>query len=119
MLRALQLNAYQVAGVLRNMWSDFETETAVLLRDYKDPDLETAQEEQDIAKNGSQRCSAAKSEKQRLACWYTFALAGHASVLEMSNTKGTLSSIVYQDRDRHLQFLAAQQAYTLVIISDM
>ncbi|KAF9960041.1 major facilitator super transporter protein [Mortierella alpina] len=115
MLRALQLNAYQVAGVLRNMWSDFDTETAVLLRDYKDPDLETAQEEQDIANNGSQRCSAAKSEKQRLTCWYTFALAGHASVLEMSNTKGTRSSIVYQDRDRHLQFLAAQQAYTLFL----
>ncbi|CAO3563846.1 unnamed protein product [Mortierella alpina] len=114
-LRALQINAYQVAGVLRNMWSDFETEAAVLLRDYKDPDLEPTQDEQDIVNNGPQRCSSAKSEKQRLACWYTLALAGHASFLEMSNTKAFHISVVYQERDRQLQFLAAQQAYSLFL----
>ncbi|KAF9924927.1 major facilitator super transporter protein [Mortierella alpina] len=114
-LRALQINAYQVAGVLRNMWSDFETEAPVLLGDYKDQDLETTRDEQDIANNGLRRCSAAKSEKQRLACWYTVALAGHASFLEMSDIKGTHIGIVYQERDRHLQFLAAQQAYSLFL----
>ncbi|KAF9956063.1 major facilitator super transporter protein [Mortierella alpina] len=114
-LRALQINAYQVAGVLRNMWSDFETETAVLLEDYKDPDLETTQDEQDIVDSGPQRCSNAKSEKQRLACWYTLALAGHASFLEMGDTKGSHISIVYQEHDRRLQFLAAQQAYSLFL----
>ncbi|KAF9576070.1 major facilitator super transporter protein [Mortierella alpina] len=114
-LRAMQINAYQVAGVLRNMWSDFEIETAVILRDYKDPDLEATQDEQDIVNDGSQRCSAAKSEKQRLTCWYTRALAGHASFLEMSGTKGSHIGIVYQERDRHLQFLAAQQAYSMFL----
>ncbi|KAF9274682.1 major facilitator super transporter protein [Mortierella alpina] len=114
-LRALQINAYQVAGVLRNMWSDFETEAAILLRDYKDPDLEATLNEQDIVNNGPWRCSAAKSEKKRLACWYTLALAGHASFLEMSGITGTHIGIVYQDQDLHLQFLAAQQAYSLFL----
>ncbi|KAG0211693.1 major facilitator super transporter protein [Mortierella sp. GBA30] len=113
-LRALQINAYQVAGVLRNMWSDFETEGAVVLRDYKDPDLDlqmTEDEEQSTVEKLSQICSVAKSEKQRLACWYTLALAEHASFLEMSRSWENSVDIVYQERDRNLKFQAAEKAY--------
>ncbi|KAF9124240.1 major facilitator super transporter protein [Mortierella sp. GBA39] len=103
-LRAFQINAYQVAGVLRNMWSDFEVESAVLLKDYKDPGVDT-----DEAAN--QRCKDLKSEKQRLGCWYTLALAEHASFLEMHPSR-SIGSIVYGDQERAQKLQAAEMAYS-------
>ncbi|KAG0363885.1 major facilitator super transporter protein [Gamsiella multidivaricata] len=79
-LRAYQLNAHQVAGVLKNMWPDFETESSVLLKDFKNPDIE--EETSEEFKRDAQRCKNEGVQKQRLVCWYTLALAGHASVLE-------------------------------------
>ncbi|OAQ25958.1 hypothetical protein K457DRAFT_116010 [Linnemannia elongata AG-77] len=109
-LRAFQINAYQVAGVLRNMWSDFEIESTVLLKDYKDPgvDVDSILDADEAA---NQRCKNLKSEKQRLGCWYTLALAEHASFLEMHPSWST-GSIVYGDQERTQKLLAAEKAYS-------
>ncbi|KAI8605279.1 hypothetical protein EDD21DRAFT_156427 [Dissophora ornata] len=107
-LRALQINAHQVASVLKAMWSDFEVESAELLRDYVDPELD--QEVSQDAEQGIRRCSREKSQKQRLACWYTLALADHASFLEMGNTERT--GVHYQHSERTRKFQAADKAYS-------
>ena len=111
-LRAFQINAYQVAGVLRNMWSDFEVESAVLLKDYKDPgvDMDSILDADEAA---NQTCESLKSEKQRLGCWYTLALAEHASFLEMRPSRST-GSIVYGDQERTQKLQAAEKAYSKV-----
>ncbi|KAG0271384.1 major facilitator super transporter protein [Linnemannia exigua] len=109
-LRALQINAYQVAGVLRNMWSDFEVESSILLKDYKDPGLDS-DSDLDADDTAHKVCKAQKSEKQRLGCWYTLALAEHASFLEMHPSRAT-GSIVYGDQDRAQKLRAAEKAYS-------
>lgn len=111
-LRAFQINAYQVAGVLRNMWSDFEVESAVLLKDYKDPGVD-ADSIPDADETANQRCKSLKSEKHRLGCWYTLALAEHASFLEMHPSRAT-GSIVYGSQERAQKLQAAEKAYSKV-----
>jgi len=110
-LRALQINGHQVAGVLKAMWSDFETESAKLLRDYQDLTEDDGAAEDDSSK----RCSAGP-EKQRLACWYTLALAEHASYLEMSDHGPRHGARVQyqQQSDRTRKFQAAERAYSKV-----
>ncbi|KAF9154738.1 major facilitator super transporter protein [Linnemannia schmuckeri] len=109
-LRMFQINAYQVAGVLRNMWSDFEIESSVLLKDFKDPgvDTDSVLEADEVA---HQKCKSLKSEKQRLGCWYTLALAEHASFLEMHPSRVT-GSIVYGEQERAQKLKAAEKAYS-------
>ncbi|KAK3820490.1 MAG: hypothetical protein J3R72DRAFT_33533 [Linnemannia gamsii] len=109
-LRALQINAYQVAGVLGNMWSDFEVESSILLKDYKDPDLDS-DSSLDADATAHRRCEAQKSDKQRLGCWYTLALAEHASFLEMHPSRAT-GSIVYGDQERAQKLRVAEIAYS-------
>ncbi|KAG0052794.1 major facilitator super transporter protein [Gryganskiella cystojenkinii] len=109
-LRALQINGHQVAGVLKAMWSDFETESSELLRDYQDQ----AEDEVDegSATEREERCSGG-TEKERLACWYRLALAEHASYLEMIGQgrqhKGP--KVIYQPQDVTRKFQAAERAY--------
>ncbi|KAF9134444.1 major facilitator super transporter protein [Mortierella sp. 14UC] len=109
-LRAFQINAYQVAGVLGNMWSDFEVESSVLLKDYKDPGLD-ADSDLNADEITHKRCKAHTSERQRLGCWYTLALAEHASFLEMHPSRVT-GSIVYGDQERSQKLRAAEMAYS-------
>lgn len=94
------------------MWSDFEIESTVLLKDYKDPgvDVDSILDADEAA---NQRCKNLKSEKQRLGCWYTLALAEHASFLEMHPSWST-RSIVYGDQERAQKLLAAEKAYSKV-----
>ncbi|KAF9915226.1 major facilitator super transporter protein [Lobosporangium transversale] len=106
-LRALQINAYQMAGVLRAMWSDFEVNDSVLSKDYIDPDLKLEQEGEEIRKS---TCLQEKSQKATLACWYLSALTNHASFLEIMDM-GQSKSIVYQDSMRNLTAQAAERAY--------
>ncbi|KAF9106324.1 major facilitator super transporter protein [Mortierella sp. AM989] len=109
-LRALQINAHQVAGVLKNMWPDFEIEASALLEDYEDQDLDQDDNAKDSDDNrGLLGCSKEKSQKQRLACWYTLALADHASFVEMSEPSG---GVTYTTRDRSLKFRAAEKMYS-------
>ncbi|KAF9354844.1 major facilitator super transporter protein [Mortierella sp. AD094] len=109
-LRVLQINSYQVAGVLRNMWSDFEVESSTLLKDYKDLDLDLADETKDGDEDrGLLRCSKEKSQKQRLGCLYTLALADHASFVEMSES---ISEVAYTARDLNLKFQVAEKVYS-------
>ncbi|KAF8948075.1 major facilitator super transporter protein [Haplosporangium gracile] len=109
-LRMFQVNAYQVAGVLRNMWSDFEVESSVLLKNFKDPgvDTDSALEADEVA---HQKCKSLKSEKQRLGCWYTLALAEHASFLEMHPSRAT-GFVVYGEQERAQKLKAAEKAYS-------
>ncbi|KAF9905265.1 major facilitator super transporter protein [Linnemannia zychae] len=109
-LRAFQINAYQVAGVLRNMWSDFEVESSTLLKDYKDPGMQS-DSDIDADKIAYEGCKALKSEKLRLGCWYTLALAEHASFLEMHPLRAT-GFIVYGDQERSQKLHAAEMAYS-------
>ena len=94
------------------MWSDFEVESPVLLRDYSDPGVES-DSDLDADEMAYQRCQALKSEKQRLACWYTSALAEHASYLEINRSRAT-GSVVYRDQDRKQKLRAAEKAYSKV-----
>ncbi|GJJ70235.1 ethanolamine phosphate transferase 2 subunit G [Entomortierella parvispora] len=104
-LRALQINGHQVAGVLKAKWSDFETESMELLRDYQD-----SIEGDDTVL--SKKCSSGP-EKQRLACWYTLALAEHASYLEMTGHGSHNSTLVhYKQSDMTRKFHAAERAYS-------
>ncbi|KAI1311058.1 major facilitator super transporter protein [Mortierella claussenii] len=115
-LRALQINAYQVAVVLKSMWSDFEVESLELLKDYKDSGLD----QEDIARSddnadendGIEACGQERTQKQRLACWFTLALAGHASFLEMSAYSGTGMNVIYQPQDRMSKFQSTDKAYS-------
>ncbi|KAF9171773.1 major facilitator super transporter protein [Mortierella sp. AD011] len=111
-LKALQINSYQVAGVLRNMWSDFEVESSVLLKGYKFRDWAPGEEEREIEYKGEYRgllrCSAEKSQKQVLSCLYSLALAEHASYVELSDSFCALG-----DTSRILdsRFRTAKSAY--------
>ncbi|KAF9329254.1 major facilitator super transporter protein [Podila minutissima] len=104
-LRALQINAFQVAEVLKGKWSDFETEAAALLSTYSPID----EQGQDSDDHAFEACARMDSEKQRLSCWYTEALAAHASLLEM-NIEG--SHIHYKDHDKVARFRAAEKSYS-------
>ncbi|KAF8976595.1 major facilitator super transporter protein [Entomortierella lignicola] len=109
-LRALQINSHQVAGVLKNMWSDFEVESSVLLKDYKSPDLDLQDDTDGRSEDrGLLRCSKEKSQNLRLACLYTLALAEHASFLEMSESK---SKISYSTQDYNLKYRTAENLYS-------
>ncbi|KAG0289074.1 major facilitator super transporter protein [Linnemannia gamsii] len=110
LLRAFQINAYQVAGVLRNKWPDFEVESSVLLKDYKDPGVDT-DSGLDTDETAHLTCMSMKSEKQRLGCWYTLALAEHASFLEMHPSR-TMGNIVYSDQERAQKLQEAKKAYS-------
>ncbi|KAI9232514.1 MAG: hypothetical protein BYD32DRAFT_428183 [Podila humilis] len=104
-LRALQINAFQVAEVLKGKWSEFETEAVVLLSSYTPID----NQDQDSDDHAFETCAGMDSEKQRLSCWYTEALAAHASFLEM-NRAG--SRIHYKDHDKTASFRAAERSYS-------
>lgn len=113
-LRALQINAYQVAGVLKSMWPDFEVESSTLLKDYHDPTVgQNAAFAEDEVERGVLGCVGEHPQKKQLACLYTLALADHASFLEMTGaTRDT--GIAYQDVDRASKFHAAERAYSQV-----
>ncbi|KAG0090757.1 major facilitator super transporter protein [Podila epicladia] len=104
-LRALQINAFQVAEVLKGKWSDFETEAAALLSTYPPID----EQDQVSDEHAFETCARMDSEKQRLSCWYTEALAAHASLLEM-NKEGV--RIHYKDHDKVARFRAAEKSYS-------
>lgn len=109
-MRALQVNGHQVAGVLKALWSDFETDNSELLRGYQDQSEDEEESESDYKK----RCSAGP-EKQRLACWYRLALAEHASYLEMSGHEQPHGvRVQYQQKDIARKFHDAERAYTKV-----
>ncbi|KAF9322088.1 major facilitator super transporter protein [Podila horticola] len=103
-LRALQINAFQVAEVLKGKWSDFETEAAALLSTYSPID----EQDQDSDDHAFETCAGMDSEKQRLSCWYTEALTAHASLLEMNRE----SRIHYRDHDKLARFRAAERSYS-------
>ncbi|KAG0026490.1 major facilitator super transporter protein [Podila clonocystis] len=103
-IRALQINAFQVAEVLKGKWSDFETEASELLSSYSSDD-----QDQDSDDHAFETCAGMDSEKLRLSCWYTEALAAHASLLEME--KGG-SRIQYKDHDKIARFRAAERCYS-------
>lgn len=110
-LRALQINAHQVAGVLKSMWPEFEVESSVLLKNYRDPDVD--RDDSEVSEDASVlKCETQVTQKQRLSCWYTRALADHASFLEMSGDKTT--GVVYDKNERELKFQAAEMAYSKV-----
>ncbi|KAF9941236.1 major facilitator super transporter protein [Modicella reniformis] len=111
-LRALQINAHQVAGVLKNMWSDFEVESSLLLKDYRDAFVDQeATSAEDEVEQGVLRCASENSQEKRLACLYTLALADHASLLEMTGTATGNTAIIYQHADQILKFRATERAY--------
>ncbi|KAF9935119.1 major facilitator super transporter protein [Linnemannia zychae] len=92
------------------MWSDFEVESANLLKDYKDPGLDL-DSNADVDKDAFQLCKTLKSEKKRLGCWYTLALAEHASFLEMHPSRDT-GFVVYGNHERVQKLKAAEEAYS-------
>jgi hypothetical protein len=94
------------------MWPDFEVESSVLLRDYKDPGVD-ADSGLDTDETAHQTCMSLKSEKQKLGCWYTLALAEHASFLEMHPSR-IAGNIVYKDQQRTQKLQAAEKAYSEV-----
>lgn len=98
--------------MLRNKWSDFEVESSVLLKDYKDPGVDT-NSGLDTDETAHLTCMSLNSEKQRLGCWYTLALAEHASFLEMHPSR-TTGNIVYSDKERAQKLQAARKAYSKV-----
>ncbi|KAF9430678.1 major facilitator super transporter protein, partial [Podila epigama] len=106
-LRALQINAYQVAKVLRAKWSDFEPEASIVLQAYKTMDDNA--EDQDSDEAAFQACAGLDSEKLRLGCWYTEALAAHTSFLEMQKSS---SGISYKSNDKNARFRAAEKSYS-------
>lgn len=117
-LRALQINAYQVAGVLKNMWSDFEIESSTLLKDYHtsfaDQDATFADEREEEEGRGVLTCAGEHSQKKQLACLYTWALAGHASFLKTAGAISKDTSAAYLNADQMLKFQAAEKAYSQV-----
>ncbi|KAF9193241.1 major facilitator super transporter protein [Haplosporangium sp. Z 11] len=113
-LRALQLNAHQVAGVLRNMWPDFEVDSAIILKDFLDPN-----QKRDPSKlryrtkdDYLQRCSGNMSDKQRLVCWYTLALEEHVKFLEMGGNTHSPDGAPYTEADRVINYHSAKGAYS-------
>ncbi|KAF9089297.1 major facilitator super transporter protein [Mortierella sp. AD031] len=110
-LRAFQINAYQVAGVLRNMWPDFEVESSILLKGYKDPEADVIGEPNEIK---YQSCKIQRTDNQKLRCWYRLALEEHASFLEMSRSR-TAGTVVYNDQKRAQTLLAAERAYSMFL----
>jgi hypothetical protein len=94
------------------MWSDFEVESSTLLKDYKDLGMDS-NSDFDTAEIAHERCKALKSEKQRLGCLYTLALAEHASFLEMHPSRAT-GPIVYGEQERSQKQQAAEKAYSKV-----
>ncbi|KAG0226335.1 major facilitator super transporter protein [Mortierella sp. GBA43] len=111
-LRALQVNTHQVAGVLKNMWSDFEVESATVSKDLHDlstkGDAAFAEKvDQDLVK-----CTSDQPQKKRLACLYTVALAGHASFLEMARITTKDTGAGHRLTDQSLTFRAAERAYS-------
>ncbi|KAF9996163.1 major facilitator super transporter protein [Entomortierella chlamydospora] len=111
-LKALQINSYQVAGVLRNMWSDFEVESSVLLKEYKFPGWDPEEEGREIEYTdeyrGPLRCSMEKSQKQVLACLYNLALTEHALYVELSDS---FCALGVTTRILDLRFRKAKNAY--------
>jgi hypothetical protein len=113
-LRALQVNAHQVAGVLKNMWSDFEVESSTVSKDLHDlstkGDAAFAEKvDQDLVK-----CTSDQPQKKRLACLYTVALAGHASFLEMARITAKDTGAAHGLTDQSLTFRAAERVYSQV-----
>lgn len=70
-------------------------------------------QDQDSDDHAFETCAGMDSEKQRLSCWYTEALAAHASFLEMNKAD---SRIHYKDHDKAARFHAAERSYSKVII---
>ncbi|KAF9432011.1 major facilitator super transporter protein [Entomortierella beljakovae] len=82
-IRALQLNSHQVAGVLKGMWPDFETESSVILKDVKNINHVSGEQlKGDDLDGGLLKCHEEPSQKQELACYYKLALENHALFIE-------------------------------------
>ncbi|KAG0245423.1 major facilitator super transporter protein [Actinomortierella wolfii] len=98
-LRALQVNAHQVAHVLKGMWPSFQTEADLILENWNDSETE----------DSSHVCDGLKSDREELGCLYSNAIARHASYLEMT-TPSSLN-IEYKTADQILAYEAAREAY--------
>ncbi|KAF9586605.1 major facilitator super transporter protein [Lunasporangiospora selenospora] len=103
-LRALQINAHQVAEVLKSKWPNFKSKSLELLEDFKDGDESYSSEK-------SEQCSRHGDEQTRLQCWYTLALADHASYLSTSRANFNNETAASNDYARQTYFNHAEQAY--------
>ncbi|KAF9977594.1 major facilitator super transporter protein [Actinomortierella ambigua] len=99
-LRALQVNAHQVAHVLKGMWPSFETEADRILDTWNDSDTES----------DSAICQGLKSDREELSCLYSNALARHTSFLEM--TMPSRLGIEYKTVDQVMAYEAAYETYS-------
>lgn len=85
-----------------------------MLKDYHDLFVDQdATSAEDEVERGVLRCTSEHPQKKRLACLYTFALADHASFLEMAGVTTKDTGIVYQYVDQ-AKFRAAERAYSEV-----
>ncbi|KAG0310596.1 major facilitator super transporter protein [Dissophora globulifera] len=108
-LRALQINAFQIVGVLGTVWPGFVAENTILLKEFEE--MHQDADVSDSVPKGVQHCSEKKSQKERLACLYTFALTSHASFLDTSD--GTDATEAQNDSFEHARmFQAAERAYS-------
>ncbi|KAF9167680.1 major facilitator super transporter protein [Actinomortierella ambigua] len=108
-LRALQVNAHQVAHVLKGMWPSFQTEADLILENWDDSEAES----------DSVICQGLKSDREELGCFYSNAIARHSSFLEM--TKPSDLGIQFRMADQTNAYEAANEAYSqfLSIASSM
>ncbi|KAG0346959.1 major facilitator super transporter protein [Podila humilis] len=102
-LRALQINGFQVADVLKGIWSDFDSDMSTVIKNYVPTNELPAVKDFSLEK-----CARKDTDKQQLSCWYAGALISHASFLEMTRED---SSIQYKASDISAKFHEAEELY--------